>query len=212
LRLFSQSGIRSTPIPRTASRMLRYVRPAFRLVCLVTVISLGGVPQSLGQSGGISEYDVKAIFLYNFAKFVEWPANAFPDAKAPITVCIFGDDPFGSTLDDIVRGKTINDRGLTIRRIRKPEDTRGCQILFVSNTEDRRLSAILASVSGSSVLVIGDSEDFADLGGGIQFFLEDTKVHFAINVDAIQRAHLSVSAKLLALAKIVHDGSRPKGG
>lgn len=176
------------------------------LVCVVTVI----LP-SIGQSSDISEYEVKASFLYNFAKFVEWPPNSFADANAPITFCILGEDPFGTFLDDIIRGKTINGRELTIRRIRKSEDMKGCHVLFISDKENSHLSEILASLKGSSALMIGDSEGFTDHGGAIQFFWEDTKVHFSINVDAIQRAHLGVSAKLLALANIVHDGSRLKG-
>ena len=182
------------------------------LMFLVIDITFVTVLPLLGQSGAVSEYQVKASFLYNFAKFVEWPPSAFPDANTPIAICIFGDDPFGTTLDDLIRGKTIDSRTLAIRRIHKPEDSKGCQVLFVSLSEDKRLSEIFASLKDSSVLTIGDTDEFADRGGAIQFLLEDAKVHFSINVDAIQRAHLTVSAKLLALAKIVHDGAHPKGG
>jgi hypothetical protein len=191
--------------------MARPVVCAVLLTCVVSLIFPGAVPSSRGQSSGISEYEVKASFLYNFAKFVDWPPSAFSDGKAPIALCIFGDDPFGTVLDDMVRGKTINDRQLVTRRVPKPEDLRLCQVVFVNDKENKRLSEIRASLKGSSTLVIGDSDNFADRGGTIQFFLEDSKVHFAINVDALQRAHLSISAKLLALAKIVHDANRPKG-
>jgi hypothetical protein len=180
-------------------------------MCAVTAILIGSILPSIGQSSGISEYEVKASFLYNFAKFVEWPPSAFADKNAPITFCILGEDPFGTVLDDIVRGKTINDRELVIRRTRRLEDMKGCQVLFISDKENQHLSEIVAGLKGSSVLMIGDSEAFTDHGGAIQFFFEDTKAHFFINIDAIQRAHLSVSAKLLALAKIVHDGSPPRG-
>jgi len=182
---------------------------AAHFLCALAVVLLGGIQGLSGQSSGPGEYDVKASFIYNFTKFIEWPASTFPDAKAPITISVLGENPFGTTLDEIVRGNTINSRTLVIRRIRKLEEIKGSQVLFISGSEDKRLPEILSSVKDTDVLVIGEAEGFANHGGTIQFFLEQGKVRFSINIDAIQRTHLSVSAKLLALAKIVHDGSRP---
>ncbi len=199
----------------------RHLSPgeAARLSVLVGValISLlvcfgGCTPAVHSQSSAPTEYDLKLAFLFNFAKFVEWPQDAFANEKAPITLCVFGTDPFGRSLDEIVQGKTANNREFAIRRMMKSEDLRGCQIMFISDTERGRLAEVLESLKHSSVLVVGESDGFAQRGGCIQFYLEDNKVRFSINVDAVQRARLTVSSKLLALARIVHDEGHPKGG
>lgn len=158
-----------------------------------------------------NEYQVKAAFLYNFAKFVEWPPEAFQSEKAPVTFCVFGHDPFGSALDEVIRGKTINSRELLVRRTNELPDLKACHLVFVSGRENQRQSEIINSLKGSSALVVGESEDFAERGGGIQFFLEENKIRFSVNVDAVQRAGLKVSSKLLSLARIVRDEGHPKG-
>jgi len=183
------------------------------LALILLLIAYGGcVPAIHSQSAATTEYDLKLAFLFNFAKFVEWPADAFPNDKAPITICVWGADPFGKSLDEIVRGKAANNREFAVHRRNKPEDLRGCQILFISNAESGRLAELIESLKHSSVLVVGESDGFAERGGCIQFYLEENKVRFAINVDAVQRAHLTVSSKLLALARIVHDDGHIKGG
>jgi hypothetical protein len=154
---------------------------------------------------------VKAAFLFNFAKFIEWPAKAFADDKGAISVCVFRYDPFGSALDEIIRGKSIGNRELKARRINELGELRTCQVVFVSAREEKLLQEVLNSLKGASALVVGEGEDFAARGGGIQFFVEENKLRFAVNVDAVQRSQLKVSSKLLALAKIVHDQDRGKG-
>jgi len=163
------------------------------------------------QANPSVEYQVKAAFLLNFAKFIDWPESAFRDPKAPITVCIFGHDPFGSALDEIVRGKNINNRELLARRINDLPELKTCQLIFVSEKEEKRLPEILNSEKSASALVVGEGEDFAERGGSVQLFLENNRMRFAVNVDAIQRSRLTVSSKLLALAKIVHDKPARKG-
>jgi len=158
-----------------------------------------------------AEYQVKAAFLYNFVKFVEWPPEAFQNEKSPITLCVFRYDPFGSALDEVIAGQTLKNRQLLARRINKPQDLKACQLVFVSGKEDKRLPEILESLKGASALVVGEGENFAVHRGGIQFFIENKQLRFAINVDAIQRSRLTVSSKLLAMAKIVHDEGSSKG-
>jgi hypothetical protein len=183
-------------------------------VALVSLlVCFGGcAPAVLSQSTAATEYDLKLAFLFSFAKFVEWPPDAFPSEKAPISLCVFGTDPFGHSLDEIVQGKTANNREFAIRQTMKPEGLRGCHILFISDAERGRLAEVFESLKHSSVLVVGESAGFAQRGGCIQFYLEDNKVRFSINVDAVQRARLTVSSKLLTLARIVHDEGHPKGG
>ncbi len=159
-----------------------------------------------------TEYEVKAAFLLNFARFVEWPPRAFESATAPLGVCVLGEDPFGRTLDVVAAGKMSGDRTLMVRRGKKLEELGGCEILFISASERSRLPEIFTALRNAPVLTVGDSEDFAARGGGVQFTLEDSHVHFIINADATERAGLKVSSKLLSLAHVVHDDLARKKG
>jgi hypothetical protein len=167
--------------------------------------------EPLARAQSASEYQVKAVFLYNFAKFVDWPPDPSTDGHSPIVLGIIGEDPFGDLLEKTVQGKTVNGRGLVVRRPRRESEARACQIIFVSSSEKKRLRPLLDSLKGASVLTVGESDGFAQLGGIINFTLEDNKVHFEVNVAAADRAGLKISSKLLSLAKIVRD-SRPGGG
>jgi hypothetical protein len=189
---------------------LHFHVPSCALV-LAAMLSMAAVTSTLGQATSSVEYQLKAAFLLNFAKFVEWPSGTFQNESAPIILCVFRQDPFGRALDEIIRNKTIDNREVQARRINELPDLKSCQIVFVSSVEDKHLPEILSSLKGASGLVAGEGEDFAERGGGIQFFVEDNKLRFAINVDAIQRARLTVSSKLLALAKIIHDQGHSKG-
>jgi len=151
----------------------------------------------------LSEYQVKAAYLFNFLKFVEWPEESFADPLAPIVIGVVGEDPFGSALPQVVTGKTVQGRDLVIRIYHAGEDLRGAHILFISASERKRLPTILSSLRGSSVLTVADTSGFLDSGGMIQFLNENGRVRFAINVDATGRARLKMSSKLLTLAKMV---------
>lgn len=188
-----------------------YCRAQFCVLLLRALLSLGTATSIWAQASVSVEYQLKAAFLYNFAKFVEWPLDALPNDNSPITLCVFRHDPFGTALDEVVRGKTINSREVLARRITELADLKSCQLLFVSVKEARHVPEILNTLKGASVLVVGESESFAESGGAIQFFQSDGRLRFAINLDALQRARLIVSSKLLALAKIVHDKDHPTG-
>jgi hypothetical protein len=195
---------------RTRSRPAAHFGVKLCALSLVAFLILSGAPFMRAQATPTVEYRLKAAFLYNFIKFVEWPSDAFTSDKAPILLCVFGNDPFGNALDEILQGKTINSREVLARRINELPDLKSCQLVFVSHQEDKQLSKILGSLRGTSALVVGESDGFAERGGGIQFYLEDNKLRFAVNVDAAQKARLSVSSKLLALARIVHSNRNPK--
>lgn len=188
--------------PATASRV-----PSFAVlsIALAGLLSLASVTPARGQANPSVEYQVKAAFVFSFVKFIEWPSDTFESINGPIILCVFGYNPLGSALDDIIRGKTINGRAVVPRRINELPDLKSCQLVFVSRVEYKHLSELLNSLEGSSALVVGESDGFAKRGGGIEFFLEDNKLRFAVNVDAIQRARIAVDSKLLSLAKIVHD-------
>jgi hypothetical protein len=191
-------------------RVVAYSRCAGAILAMAIWLTAMYSLSSSAQSNLPNEYQVKAAFLYNFAKFVEWPSDAFPDEKTPITLCIFAEDPFGGVLDEIVRGRAINNRPLAIRRTNALAGLKGCHLVFVGVREDKRLPEMLEGLKGSSALVVGESEGFAERGGAIQFYLDNNRVRFIANVDAVQRARLSVSSKLLALARIVHDQGHSK--
>ena len=186
-------------------------RILFGICACAALLCAAWMSPARAQANPSVEYQVKAAFLLNFAKFIDWPASAFRDEKAPITVCVFGHDPFGNALDDMMRGKNINNRELLARRINELPELKSCQLVFVSEKEERRLPEILNSEKSASALVVGEGEDFAESGGSVQLFLENNRMRFAVNVDAVQRSRLTVSSKLLALAKIVHDKPARKG-
>ena len=146
------------------------------------------------------EYDVKAAFLYNFVKFVEWPAAAFRDDRSPVEICVYGTDPFGQALDGVVNGETVGARGLSIRRPASFAAFEGCHVLFIAASERERTSEVLAAVAGRPVLTVADSDGFLQAGGMINFVLDEGRVRFRINQPAAERVRLTISSKLLRLA------------
>jgi len=154
------------------------------------------------------EYQVKAAFLYNFAKFVEWPAEALSPTTDVVVIGVFGEDPFGAILEQTLEGKTCcHDRRLVARRFRRGKDATSAQILFIGASEDGRLADILANLDGASVLTVSDIDHFTDRGGMIGFRREANKVRFEINADAAAHAGLTISSQLLKLATRVINRS-----
>jgi hypothetical protein len=156
-----------------------------------------------------AEYAVKAAFLYNFAKFVDWPAAAFPDPNN-LKICVLGADPFGGSLQEVA-GEQVGGHKLQVVRTDSISKPAGCQILFISRSERDHIQQILAAVKGSPVLTVGDTQRFADDGVIINFILEGSKVRFEINTDSADRAGLRISSKLLQLARriVTAPGARP---
>ena len=149
------------------------------------------------------EYEVKAAFLYNFAKFVEWPVGAFPDADAALELCIYGDDPFGPVIDHIVRGRTVQGRPIIVQRKAETTSLAGCHLLFVGPVSGEEVARIVQLTGGTSVLTVGETDRFVDAGGMIRLFVEGGKVRFEVNAGAAERAELRVSSQLLKLARTV---------
>jgi hypothetical protein len=176
-------------------------------VCaLVSILCLAHAGALAAQSAPTPEYRLKAVFLFNFAQFVEWPATAFPEADTPLVIGILGDDPFGAYLDETVRGERVNDRPLAVRRYQSVGDIGACHILFVSRPEQGRLSEILDSLKGTSVLTVSDAERFASRGGMIGFVTEQNRIRLRVNLEVARAAKLTISSKLLRPAQIVSTG------
>lgn len=174
------------------------------LLVVLCALAVPG-PRAHGESSAPPEYLVKAAFLYNFAKFVDWPDEAFGDALGPLNLCILGRDPFGPFIQSI-EGKTSQGRQLVVRRTDRVEDIGNCHILFVSESEKKRLAAILQTTRDRHVLTVADMEGFARRGGIVTLVKVEDRIRFEINIDAAERAGLRISAKLLNLAKIIRDG------
>jgi YfiR/HmsC-like len=153
----------------------------------------------------LPEYQVKAAYLFNFFKFVEWPQDSFGNPTTPVVIGVVGEDPFGTTLPVVIAGKTVQGRELIVRKYYVGEDLRGAHILFISASEKKRLPAILLSLRGSFVLTVSDVDGFLDQGGMIQFVNENDRIRFAINLSATNQAKLKMSSKLLSLAKVVEE-------
>jgi hypothetical protein len=153
-----------------------------------------------------TEYEVKAVFLFNFSQFVDWPAAAFPASSSPLVIGVLGGDPFGATLDEIVRGETVNGRPLAVRRYQSIDQLDTCHILFIDRSQEAQLGAILAALKGRSILTVGDFDDFARRGGMIRFATVGNKIRLRVNLAAAQEAKLTISSKLLRPAHIVQSG------
>ncbi len=160
------------------------------------------------QSPKPSEYQVKAAYIYNFGKFVKWPANAAASQDSSFAICVLGDDPFGSVLQSTLAGQSIGGRPVAVRRIPKPQDAIGCSILSIKAGEESHLKGILAALGEASVLTVSDISDFSNRGGMIQFVLEGDRVRFEINRASAEGAGLSLTSDLLKVAVAVKGTSR----
>jgi YfiR/HmsC-like len=155
------------------------------------------------QSPTAGEYQVKAAFLFNFAKFVEWPPSSFFDASAPIRICVFGRDPFGEELRNITREKIVNGRKLEVDQVADLRVARTCHILFIASSEKAQMKQTLESLRGTDALTVGDTKGFVEQGGMINFVLENNRVQFEVNRKAAEEGGLKISSKLLSVAKLV---------
>jgi hypothetical protein len=177
-------------------------RSLIRILAFVACCALVPVfrPSVKAESGAAAEYRVKAAFLLNFTRFVEWPKSAFETDTSPLVIGILGNDPFGKSLDETVMGETVNGRKLEVRRYASLSEVEGCHILFISPSESRYSRTICERLQGRPILTVGDSDAFTKAGGMIGLYTENRRIRFRMNVEAGRRASLSFSSKLLRLA------------
>lgn len=165
---------------------------------------LGGNTITLyAQDPSPKHYQVKAVFLYNFTQFVEWPPPAFPAVDAPWVIGIMGEDPFGAYLKEVIDGEQIHGHPLTVRVFEPGEEVKGCHVLFVNLPHPDQTAHILKKLHGQNILTVSDQADFLEAGGMIRFISVDDKIQFQINPEASSAADLKISSKLLRLAEIV---------
>jgi hypothetical protein len=181
----------------------KLLRLSGRALCGLFCAAFIFPPTAATQQVKPGEYQVKAVYLYNFGRFIEWPPSV-TNAQV-FTICVMGQDPFGTTLDTTLAGETINNRKLVAKRISTSRDAAGCHILFISSSEASRIKDILNSVEKSASLTVSDMPGFTNSGGMIQFVLRDNKVRFEVNLGPAAKAGLNFSSQLLKVATDVRN-------
>ncbi len=185
---------------RSRGRLSFSLHGRCRWVCgwmlLLAGIALSGEPVS-------KEYQLKAAFLYNFTKFVEWSSPSFPAPDSPIIIGVLGSNPFGDELDNAVHNRKVGGRAISIRRVQSLAGARGVHLLFVGAADDARLGELRDALKGANVLTVGESDGFAKSGGIITLVVEGDKVRFDINMAAATQASVKISAQLQKLARSV---------
>jgi hypothetical protein len=176
-----------------------------RMLLSIALLLLLLHPQ-LARAQAVSEYQVKAAFLYNFAKFVDWPAGALNATDQIISLCVFDDEPRLQELLSFLEGKSVGTRTLHVRLLSQVQAAQGCNVLFLSHDESLRQAAVLKSLRGQPVLTVGETDNFLSGGGMIRLRLDEDKIRFDINAGAADSSHLKISSRLLMLATTVTLG------
>lgn len=180
----------------SAGRIKTSVRWAVVLACGASLVHAA-------DGDAVEEYRLKAAFVSRFAGFVDWPPQAWKNPGDPILICVLGENPFGSALDQAISGKTAHDHKLAVRYAANAKQCGACQILFISSSERKHFRSVLKEIPHSGVLTVSDADNFTDDGGMIDLPLESDRVLIVINIDAAEQAGIHISSKLLSLARIV---------
>lgn len=175
---------------------------------LRSAVLLAAGPSLAAQTGAATEYQVKAVFLFNFAQFVDWPADAFSGPDSPVVIGVLGEDPFGDFLDQTVRHEHLGGRPFQVRRYQSADEIKTCHILFISRSEADRPEEVLAALKHRPLLTVSDADGFAQRGGMIRFVTDRSRIRLQLNVGAAEAAHLTISSKLLRVAEIVPPPGR----
>lgn len=192
--------------PRICARPRKVGIASITALILAAFLPLSNQINSAGQSP--TEYQVKAAFLFNFLKFVEWPDDGPADSHAKWVIGFVGDSPISDELTRLAGGKNVMGRELEVKKFQDADSQRGCNILFISTSEKKRLPNILEGLRGANVLTVGDMDHFVGSGGMVQFVVEEDRVRLAIDVSATSHARLKISSKLLSLARVVAGAER----
>jgi uncharacterized protein DUF4154 len=189
---------------RTDWRVFTKLNPPVLLVVFLLVLNV--LPANAQVS---REYQIKAVFLYNFAQFTQWPDSAFSGEKSPIIIGIVGSDPFGPVLGETVHGESIQGHPVSIEHYAHSADIKTCHILFISQPEIRHCDEIVKAVKGKPVLTVADSDGSGCAAAIIRFAVENNKVHFRVNSEAARAADIDLSSKLLRVAEATPGGGAP---
>jgi hypothetical protein len=166
--------------------------------CALVLLLANGTP---AQAQTSREYQLKSVFLYQFAQFTEWPADAFPSSNTPLVIGVLGPDPLGHSLEDTVRGEAIRGHPIVVQHYRRADEIKACHILFISQSAASHMDEIMKSLSGRPILTVADTDAPSTAGAIIRFSIENNKVRFRINQEAARTSHLMLSSRLLRLAE-----------
>jgi len=193
------------PVLESLEKNVRYffVRYATRWVLTITFLGLAIGVNVRAQESLPREYQIKAVFLFNFTQFVQWPAEAFPEENSPMVIGILGDDPFGAFIDETIQGEVMEGHPLVVERYASVDDIRDCHILFISLADKREMRRAVERVKFKPSLTVSDLDGFARLDGMIRFYNEAGRIRLRINLQATGQSNLTISSKLLRLAEIV---------
>lgn len=201
---------------KISKRLLRMIHldqvPAVRFQRLVLRCSIGlflAASSLAAQNAKPKEYELKAVYLFNFARLAAWPDTAESSKRDSFAICVLGEDPFGSFLDAVISGEHIGGRAVVARRISDPRDAAACHVLYVSSSEEKRLKQILMALNKARVLTVSDMPEFSQRGGMIQFVTEDNKVRFEVNLRNTSDSGLTLSSELLKVAVAVINSPPP---
>ena len=198
--------------PGAAAAALRGAAVRPRAALLALLLALAAVARTAeGQQTRASEYDVKAVYLFNFSKFVAWPQPPAGIEEPSFAICVLGKDPFGAALDRILAGERIAGISVVARRVGQPQEASSCRVVFISSSEENRLRQVLAILHKTAALTVSDIPGFAERGGMIEFVLQGGRVRFEVNLASALQAGLTLSSELLKVAVAVRH-SAPQGG
>jgi hypothetical protein len=187
---------------RPFSKCRERSRAAFFVFGLGLMLFSSGLNTTRGEPVS-HEYPLKAVFLFNFAQFTDWPTNAFDAPDAPLVIGILGNDPFGTLLDDVVRDEIVKGRKFIVERYHDVEGIKACHILFISQSEAQHLDKIVTALKGKSILTVSDISNAAYRGVCVRFITENNRIHLRVNMNALEEANLTMSSKLLRLSEII---------
>ena len=180
-----------------------FYRRLTAILILIAITAAAVCVTVWGEERKLGEYEVKAVFLYNVAKFIEWPEKTL-DNSSKLTIYILGDDPFENNLDAI-KGKLIKGKTVVVKQIDSAEGLKDAGILFISSSEKEQIKTILKGISGKPILTVGDTQSFAERGVMVNFYIENNKIRFEINMEAAKMSGLKISANLLKMGKIIQS-------
>ena len=174
---------------------------SFVLTGVLWALGVIGVPDTVGQPAPSKEYQVKAAFLYSFSRFVDWPAEAFPEANTPFVIGVLGENPFGGYLAELVQGEKITNRPVVIQHFQRVEDIKSCHILFLGKSEATRMEQIIAELKKLSVLTVSEEDAARARPEMITLIMTNNKIRFKLNLEAARAAGLKISSKLIRTAE-----------
>lgn len=176
-------------------------RKNYHNILLGTLLCCIPVLQPLKAQTPSTANQLKAVFLYNFSQFVDWPPASFSSSSSPFVIGILGRDPFGSYMESVVQGEKVGTHPIVVERYSSAGDVKACHILFINTSEP---SSAIRELKNRTILTVGDQKNFAKLGGMIRFFIENNKIRLQINLRAARAANLNISSKLLRVAEVIN--------